>query len=170
MKNSQSNANIKRLVHHTMRDIPIAMLHINPPVNEYDTNQIVGSVFATCAHSSWSVVNHAILFHQGLLSYSNTIQWWMFHLYRNSSMHHSTGTRKETADVWQFMKKKCKTHAAQLCYWKSSNGCRLWFNQTGHKKERSNHGSIMSICKWKHKVSAGASCTTDFQYKKDMAV
>ena len=60
LKNSQSTAIIEKLVHQTMGDILRVMLHINPPNDENDANQIVDNALATCVHSSKCAVNHTI--------------------------------------------------------------------------------------------------------------
>ena len=58
-KNPRSNTIIERL-HQTMWDILRVILHINPPTEENDANQIVDNALATCVHSSRCAVIHTM--------------------------------------------------------------------------------------------------------------
>ena len=61
VKNPQSNAIIGKLAHQAMEDILRVMLHINPPNDDNDANQIlVDNALATCVHSSRCAVNHTM--------------------------------------------------------------------------------------------------------------
>ena len=66
VKNPQSNAIVERL-HQTMGDILRVMLHINPPNDENDANQIVDNALATVVHSSRCAVNHTMQTSPGAL-------------------------------------------------------------------------------------------------------
>mmetsp|Transcript_17487 Transcript_17487/g.38256 ORF Transcript_17487/g.38256 Transcript_17487/m.38256 type:complete len:116 (-) Transcript_17487:44-391(-) len=60
VRNPQSNAMVERLHQTRMGDILRVLLHINPPTDEKDANQIVDNALATCVHSSRCAVNHTM--------------------------------------------------------------------------------------------------------------